>query len=369
MNEAMKIGMYLRGLSEPGGGGVWEFLRHTMENMAKLIEKQDSLYIFHTMDKFIFNCQKPNVHPVYLKTRSKIVADYMLAPRIINQLNLDAVWFPKNVIPFGIQTKTVVTMHDLAFFMPELNAYLFGDTLYMRTMMKSSCKRADKIIAVSDNTKKDIEQILNIDPGEIIRIYEGVDPVYRIIRDERHLQSVKEKYQLPDSFILFTGSLTPRKNVLRLIAAFNKISSKTNLDLIITGNKQYKTRKEQKFIEGNPRIRALGLIDSIDMPALYNLAEIYIYPSLYEGFGLPILEAQACGIPVIASKTSSLPEVGGDSVFWIDPYDIDDIAAAILKVNSDTSLQKSLIKKGFANITRFSWEKTAKETLSVLKRV
>ena len=233
-------------------------------------------------------------------------ADFALAPFHINRMNLDVVWFPKNVIPYGVAPRRVVTVLDLAYYLAELNAYRLMDTLYMKRMIKSSSKRADAIISKSDNTKNDLIRIFSIQPEMITTVHLGANEGYRPIDDDKALQKIRHKYQLPDQFLLFTGSITPRKNLSRLVEAFNRIEDKRGYHLVLTGNKLYKTDAELNLIRNSKNVKEIGFVDDEDMPLLYNLSDLFVYPSLYEGFGIPILEAQACGRPVISSSTSSL---------------------------------------------------------------
>lgn len=366
----MKIGIYARGLSNKLGG-VKEVIKLMCETLVHQIGPEDELFIFHNLKSAFFDTPKPRVTEIMLHCGSVFFCDYVLAPRAINQRNLDVVWFPKNVIPFFIKPKTVVTVHDLAYFLPEYRAYPFMDTLYMKIMIRRSCKRADRIVTVSHNTKSDVEKILHTSPRKIKVVHLGLDKKYRVIKDRASLQAVKEKYNLPDRFILNTGSITPRKNLLRLLLAFNAISATDpDIYLVLTGFISYKSERENKIIHQNPRIIKTGFVEDLDMPYLYNLAALYIYPSLYEGFGFPVLEAQACGCPVIAAHTSSIPEVGRDSVYYIrDPHRVEEIEAAMRHVLYDEGLRHQLIQKGHRNCAGFSWEKAGRDMLGILRGV
>ena len=364
----MRIGIYARGLSNKLGG-VKEVIKLMCETIAHQIGPEDELFIFHNLKQTFFGTPKPRVTEILLHCSSVFFCDYVLAPRAINRRNLDVIWFPKNVIPFFIKPRTVVTVHDLAYFLPQYRAYRLVDTLYMKTMIRHSCKRADRIIAVSNNTKSDVENILHTAPQKVKTVYPGLDKKYQVIKDRAGLQAVKEKYNLPDWFILNTGSITPRKNLLRLLHAFNHLSAKNpDVYLVLTGFISYKSERENKIIHQNPNIIKTGFVEDLDMPYLYNLAALYVYPSLYEGFGFPVLEAQACGCPVIAAHTSSIPEVGRDSVYYIrDPHRVEEIGSAMRHVLYDEGIRQRLIQKGHRNCAGFSWEKAGRDMLAILR--
>lgn len=364
----MRIGIYARGISGKVGGAK-EYIKSMTKAIIKNIKDNDELYIFHNLDKKYFNSNKKNVHEILLNSKNKIFCDFVLAPCSLNKLDLDVVLFPKNVVPFLVNSKKIVMVHDLAHFMPEYNAYPLIDTLYMKKMIKNSCKKSDKIIAVSENTKKDIVNILKIPESKIKVIYEAADEKYKIIIDKEKISLFRKKYNLCNKYILFTGGISPRKNLIRFIKAFNQISNKIPHKLVITGGKGWKNKDELKMINKTKKVMRIGFVKDEDMPYLYNLADLYVYPSLYEGFGLPILEAQACGCPVVCSNLSSIPEVAGNSVLYFNPYKIKDIGDKIMMLAKNESLKKDLIKKGFKNVKRFSWKKEVKQLLKVIENV
>lgn len=361
----MKIGIYARGLSEKVGG-VKQYIESMTKAIIEYIDDDTELYIFHNCKNNQFT-GKRNVREVILKSSNKMICDHILAPYYINKLKLDVVWFPKNVIPFFVKAKRIVTIHDLAYFLPEYNAYPIIDTIYMKTMMKSSCKRADRIIAVSENTKKDIVRLLDIPEKKIEVIYEAADEKYRIIKDKKELERVRKKYNLNKKFILFTGGISPRKNLVRLINAFNHISDQVPHDLVLTGGGgSWNNSKELELIKSNEKIKRIGYVSDKDMPYLYNLADIYVYPSLYEGFGLPVLEAHACGCPVIASKVASIEDIGGKGVLYVNPYNLSDVKGALLKALQDENHRNKLVKENFKNVKRFCWNKSSAQLLEII---
>ncbi len=365
----MKIGLYIRGLSEKSGGAKG-YIENLYKYVSKQIKKNDELVIIHNK-KWFSPTSKNNISFIQLKSKSKIICDFILAPKIINSLNLDVCLFPKNVIPFVINKniKKILSILDMGYFISRNNPYPFLDRIYMKIMIPISCRLADKIVAISKNTKKELVSFLKIPKEKIKVIYLGVSKNYRTIKNKAVLKKIQKKYCLDRPFIFYSGSISPRKNLKRLILSFEKIKNKFNLDLVITGNKAWNNKEEEQMIKENPRIKVLGCIPQRDLIHLYNLAEVYLYISLYEGFGLPILEAQACGCPVITSNISSMPEVAEKGALLVNPYSVNEIARAMKKVLENKKLRKKLINEGYKNVKRFSWKKCAKETLKICKEV
>ena len=283
--------------------------------------------------------------------------------------NIDIMLFPKNVLPFFIRCKSVIVIHDLAYYITKLNAYPLIDTIYMQLMIKSSVNRANRIIAISENTKKDIIKFTGITDDKITVIHEASDKKYRPIINETELDKIRNKYNLSKKIIVSHYSLSPRKNIVRLLTAFNSIKHKIPHKLVLVGGGSFNSKIEHNLIDKDSNVVNLGYVADEDMPYLYNLADLFVYPSLYEGFGLPPLEAMACGCPVITSNTSSMPEVVGDAGIMVDPYDVSGLAKSIHKVLTDDKLREDRIRKGLEWAKKFSWEKCARETLNVLEDV
>lgn len=364
--EEMKIGIAARGLSEQSGG-VKQYIESIASALLK-IDKVNEYYIFHNnhdhVDKF------PSAKNIVIESSNKMIWDYYLLPKTLRKFQLDIVIFPKNVLPFYIDTKSVIVIHDLAYFMPELNAYRLIDTIYMKLMIKSSLKRANHSISVSQNTKNDIIKITGTDEAKITVVYEAADTKYTKITDNSQLNEIKNRYKLDDKFIFYSGSLSPRKNMIRLLSAYKSIQDKIPHKLVLTGGKSQNDQNVHKIIDqlGDSVIK-LGHVPDEDMPFIYNLADLFVYPSLYEGFGLPPLEAMACGCPVIASKSSSIPEVVGNAAIMVNPHDVDDLAKTMYEVLTNDDLRENMVRKGLDRTKQFSWEKCAKECLIVLDEV
>ena len=231
-------------------------------------------------------------------------------------------------------------------------------------------KRSDKIIAVSYSTKQDLMNYFKISDNKIKVIYEAADQIFQPLSSEK-VQHFKDKYDLNYQYILYVGTLEPRKNIPLIIKAFYILNKEGfQHKLVIAGKKGWKYKTIYQLIDKlnlQKEVIFIGFIPDNDLPALYNAANLFVYPSLYEGFGLPPLEAMSCGCPVITSNISSLPEVVGDAGIMIDPYSVDELYEAMHKVLINEIVRKDMIKKGLERSQMFSWTKTAEETLKIYK--
>lgn len=273
-------------------------------------------------------------------------------------------------LPFFKKKKTAVTVHDLTplVFPKNFPPGIKGKIKWQ--IQKFSLRNSNVIITDSNSSKKDIIKFTGIDQEKIKVIYLAAGEKFKKIRNLK-----PSMRNLPEKFILYVGDATWNKNLVRLLYAIEK----TNLPLVMTGKalvtKDYDSRNAwnsdlvmvQELISKNKNITALGFVSEDDLIALYNSATIFIMPSLYEGFGLPILEAMSCGCPVLTTREGSIPEVAGEAAFYVNAYDINDIAKGIKKVFLDKNLQRELSMKGLKQAQKFSWEKTAHETNSVYK--
>lgn len=259
---------------------------------------------------------------------------------------------------------TVITVHDLAFYrMPKM--YDFTRRYYKQLIARPSIKKATRIIAISEHTKNEIVELIRVNPDKIDVIPYGLNPVFRQIENKDILESFCKKHRLPKNFILFVGTFQPRKNLDALLTAFSRIPASLRPPMVFCGQKGwlYKpifSRIGQLNLQ--KEIIVLGPLPNETLPLLYNSASLFVYPSLYEGFGLPLLEAMACGVPVLASNGTSIPEVVGDAAETVNPKDIDAISNSLERLFSDDEKRNRLIKSGLKRASIFSWEKTARLT-------
>jgi glycosyltransferase involved in cell wall biosynthesis len=277
--------------------------------------------------------------------------------KITNKLKLDIYHGLSHELPVGIEktsAKPIVTIHDLIFLRyPEF--YKKIDREIYDKKFRHACRIATRIHAISEQTKQDLISYYNVPAEKITVIYQSINPIFFHKADHDFKFDLRKKHQLPKKFLLSVGTVESRKNLLSLLEGMT--SAKIYVPLVVVGKSTDYMQKVQKFIEADLnrlQVYFLPRISDDELAALYQMAEVMIYPSFFEGFGLPVAEAQASGCPVITSNISSLPEAGGDAAYYVDPAKPDEIGEALQTILSDTALRKSMIAKGKANAHRFT---------------
>ena len=271
-------------------------------------------------------------------------------------------------LPMMLPVPGVLTVHDLSGYLyPELHT---GKTHMVNLMYPFFVKKASRIIAVSEFTAKELKNNFPGASEKITVIHEAPPPEYTPIRDKYILEEVRKRFSLPERFFLFLGTLEPRKNLTGLLDAFYSVADSIPQSLVISGGIGWKTEtifeKLQNGMMGG-KVFLTGYIDNADVQALLSMAEFFVYPSLYEGFGLPVLESMACGTPVITSSVSSMPEIAGNAALLVDPLSKDSIAEAIKMMALDSIGRKEFSEKGLKRASKFSWRKAAGETMDVYR--
>lgn len=369
----MRIGIDCRLYSPHFGIGryVYELVRHLVE--------MDSLHTFvlfkNTRDQLVNKSDR--VEEVFVGANHYSIHEQTKFLKILTGAKLDLMHFTHFNAPLLYKGKSVVTIHDLTihFFPGKKMNSLFYRGVY-KLVMKSVCKKAERIIAVSKNTKNDIVEQLRIPEEKVSVIYEAAGEEFKQIGDQGVLEEIRKKYQIIKPLILYTGNWRTHKNLVRLIEAFSLLREAKGFDaeLMITGEKDGKyapavMRAVEKFgvIEN---VIFPGIVPEEDLVSLINLAQVYVFPSLYEGFGLPPLEAMKCGTVTCVSNVSSIPEVcGQENAFFFNPYDVSDMTENLHLACTDETQRNEIIKKGLERVKEFSWEKTAEETMGVYNKL
>lgn len=368
------------------GSGIGHYTYNLLREFARLDQQHEHQYHLYGENNFLRKLPLPitleateyaqvaerlrvNV-PFPFKNLCRVIMTRK--PQIVlRMLGIDLCWGNNFLGIFGPSFKTVITIHDMVYkhYPGITHPAMYKDLVQD---LYDHAHSAHLIIAVSESTKRDVIKFLGVSEERIRVIYNGVRSQFQPIHDQGVLEQIRKKYNLPRQFILFAGMLEPRKNIVGLIRAFKKLTDDQEFRhwLVIAGSKGWQYEEIFKAAEDlgiKERVVLTGYIPDQDLVAIYNLADVFAYPSFYEGFGLPVLEAMACGTPVITSNVSSLPEVGGDAAVYVDPGRIEEIALSIKNVLSDNSLRQSLREKGLARSKNFSWENAARQTLRVFE--
>jgi glycosyltransferase involved in cell wall biosynthesis len=299
--------------------------------------------------------------------------EQVLLPVYARRDHLDVLFCPAYTTPILVNYRTVTAIHD-AIYAQRQNHLPPKETWAPRIFSWLAARVSDRIIAVSEFSKRQIVHDYGIPANRIDVIYEASDPSFSPVRDQDKMSAMKERYGLQGEFVLYVGQILQRRHVPCLLQTFRSLRQHFQaIQLVLVGkNRTY------PFVDIQALIKEMGLQDTVvwkenvpdeDLVLLYNAAEVLVYVSSQEGFGLPVLEAMACGCPVITSSTSSLPEVAGDAALQVTPGDVDELTEAIRQVLTDRSLRERLAKKGLHRAAQFSWRRTAEQTLKVLESV
>ncbi len=296
----------------------------------------------------------------------------------LRRLNIDLYHGLSHEIPVGLHKtgiKTVVTMHDLIFERyPQ--QYKAVDVAIYRKKFRYAAMHADRVIAISKQTSMDLQQYYGVPEKKIRVCYQSCNPAFGQPLSEEHLQEVRAKYNLPQQYLLSVGSVIERKNLLTVCKALHALKGKPDIPLAVIGTGGEYMQKVKEYIRTNGLTDKVlwlserpGGVDSADMPAIYKTATLMLYPSVFEGFGIPILEALQSRLPVITSNVSCMPETGGDAARYVDPYNVDDMAQAILEVSTDELQRKEMTERGISHAANFTPELCAAHVMNVYKEL
>ncbi|MFZ0453192.1 MAG: glycosyltransferase family 1 protein, partial [Ignavibacteriaceae bacterium] len=308
-----------------------------------------------------------NVEEKFVKASSKFYWDQVAIPIAARQSKIDILFHTKFTVPFFTNCKTVMVLHGASWFVhPEIYKNKF-DLMYIKTIMPLYCRKADALISNSSLTTNDFINILHIPKEKIRTVYYGLNPIFKQIHDTQKLNDIKIKYNLPNHFIVTVSRYDPRKNFCTIFKAFTKSRVEGDLKLLAVGKDSDKYREECKINGSDYENDVIfpGYVEQSDLPYIYNLAKLLIFPSVYEEFGIPLLEAMACGCPIVASNTGAIPEITGGSAFLADPFDADSLGDGITKIIGDSQFKQGLVEKGLEQVKNFTWEKNASETMKI----
>ncbi|MBI5147600.1 MAG: glycosyltransferase family 4 protein [Parcubacteria group bacterium] len=380
LKKEMRILVDIRLLSKGGTSGIEEYTRSLLGALLEIDRKNEYLLFYNGFSKIaepIDLKKNPNAEIVNWKIPNKLFdfsARFLNRPKLDDRFGADVVFSPHfNILGAGKRAKRVITFHDLSF-IHHPDFFSRRRRLWHKLQdYKRRALEADRIIAVSDFTRSDLIRTLGVSPEKTRTIYSGVSGSFRpIAAADGTLQEFLNRKKLAAPYLLYLGTIEPRKNIIAVIRAFNEIKGDSRLSdrkLVLAGGRGWLYKEVLKTAERSPYrndILFFGRVEPEERKFLYNGAEIFVYPSFFEGFGFPPLEAMACGTPVVVSNRSSFPEIIGDSAPMIDPWRAGELSAMIKSVLLNGELRRALVVAGLRNAAGFDWKKTARETLETL---
>lgn len=365
----MRIGLDATPLPpQPVGAGV--YIVQLIRALAQIeCEHQFVVFVHAGRRGLIEEAPLPGVEWVVLPDlppARRLLWEQTALPGLARRLRLDLLHSLHYTCPLVLPCRSVVTLHDLTFFFfPHLHTR--AKRIFFPLAMRLSARSADALAAVSENTRRDAMRVLKIAPERIFTTPNGISPIFRPISDPAQLEACRARYDLPEQFILFVGLVEPRKNLPLLIEAYAYLRQQQAAPpLVIVGRFGWMSDQIQAQVDGlglHEQVRFTGYVPLEDLPLVYNLSTIFVYPSRYEGFGFPPLEAMACGAPVITSGVSAMLDTVGDAGLLTPPDDQPALENALRRLLNDPDLRQELAARGRARAAEFTWTRTAQETL------
>lgn len=378
----MRIGIEAQRLFRPHKHGmdrvVLELIRH-----LQILDKENEYFVFVKPDvdnQVIKNTD--NFTIVEVPGGAYPIWEQLKLPKLAKAYQCDVLHCTSNTAPWSVKMPLITTLHDIIFKESSIVEQLISSAswyqkmgnLYRRWVVNRVVKRSDQLITVSNYEKQNITHSYSLNNNAIATVYNGVNSQFTAVFESTTVEAVKAKYQLPDQFLLHIGNTDPRKNTARVLEAFYQYIQETSevIPLVLMGlnQAQLKTILKTTGLDNQLReyIVLTGYVADDDLPVIMHLSELFLFPSLREGFGIPIIEAMACGVPVITSNTSSMPEVAGNAACLVVPTSTKSIFEAIIKIRTDSNYRATLVERGLERYKSFSWNHTAQKVLDIYQQ-
>jgi glycosyltransferase involved in cell wall biosynthesis len=345
--------------------GIGTYIRNLLRQLARLDRETEFVVFCRDDDRASLALLGENFRAVTESAANYSIVEQFRIPLALKREGVTLFHAPHYVLPPLVRCQSVVTIHDCIHLMfPQYLPNRIA-LAYARTSIDLAARRATRVMTVSESSKRDILRFVDTEPDKIDVIYNAYDERFGVEPREEDVVRVRERYQLHDEFVLYAGNVKPHKNLERLIEAFDLVRKRglDHLKLVLIGDEISKYAALRRAVHQHQLhkyVRFVGYLPEETLAVMYRLAGVFVFPSLYEGFGLPPLEAMASGTPVVTSNVSSLPEVAGDAAVLVDPYDPHAIADGIHRVLTDEDLRRSLRQKGLARAKQFSWEQSVR---------
>ncbi len=369
----MTIGIDARSLIGKRAG-VGRYLYNLLKGLSAIDkENQYVLYFHEEVKERVVDRPNFNQRIIYLPILQNYFTwtHFRLPPELLAH-RTDIFHFPFYTMPLLVSCPSVVTIYDITFHLhPEW--FSLKGKVAQTPFCRLAARHVDRIITCSETSKNDIQRAYSVPDDKIEVVYPAAGPEFAVMSRREARGLIGAKYGIKDKFFLYVGTIHIRRNIERLVRAFKLfLAKRPDHRLVLVGKVEWPYLDVKGLIEGlglSGRVMHLGYVDDNVLPLIYNAAEVFLYPSLYEGFGLPVLEAMACGTPVIASRNSALRELFSDSALLIDPHSVEAMGDAMTLLSEDRGLREELVSKGLEKVKRFSWEEAAEKTLQVYRQI
>jgi glycosyltransferase involved in cell wall biosynthesis len=356
--------------------GIGTYIRNLVRQLTRIDQETEYVLLCQERDRQIAGELElgRNFRAVIDRSASYSIREQISVPIVLGRQNPDLFHAPHYVLPPLVRCRSVVTIHDCIHLMfPQYLPNRLA-LAYARSSIWMAARTSSRILTVSEASKRDILRFFNVPPEKITVIYNGIDQRFHVKPPDEEMARVRQRYQLEGDFVLYVGNVKPHKNLGRLLDAFHQVrqGGLDHLKLVVIGDEISKYTELRRLVHRlnlHKHIRFLGFMPDETLAVLYRLAAVFVFPSLYEGFGLPPLEAMASGTPVVTSNVSSLPEVVGDAAVLVDPNDAESIADGMRRVLTDPTLAATLTERGLARAAEFSWERSVRQINAIYREL
>ena len=364
----MRIAFDLRRIKNPGIG---RYMKCLVEAILRQEPQHDYFLILHPEAEGMIQAGNGRTRKLPCRLPTYSIREQLGLPGMLRRNQVDLLHSPHFLLPLVRPCPAVVTIHDVIYLACQQDLPSRAGRLYYRGMMAAAVRLAKRIITDSEYSKRDIVRYLRVTADKIVVVYPGVSPAFWRA-SEPELDTVRSRYRIEDDYILYAGIYKPRKNHGGLLRAFGQfLAHGGSAKLVIAGSLQEEGERHLRQLAGAlgiaNKVIFTGFVDDPQLRALYSGAHLYACPSLYEGFGFTVLEAMACGTPVVCSTETSLPEVAGEAARYADPRDPEEFGRALYEVSTNAGLRRQLAEKGRDNLRRFNWEQSAAQTFAIYR--
>ena len=366
----MRIAVMLRHLGHERGG-IGTYTRQLLAALLRIDAGNEYLLLYRDAGLLGTYAQHPNVEEAVLSAPSALLWDQVAVPRAARRAGIDVVFNPKLSVPVLTRARTILIMHGAEWFVSP-RTFSIPYRIYHRVFAPIYARKAAAIVTPSRDAAGKVQDHLRLPRGKMVPIHHGLAPHFRPVTDRNALAAVRQKHRLPEQYILWVGQVYPTKNLPRILLAFAELRRRFPHKMVIVGSRSWKAERELVTIRSHgleSDVILTGHVPDEDLPAIYSMASLLLAPSLYEGFGLCLLEAMACGCPVVTSRAGACPEVAGDAAALVDPHDVEAIVDAAAVILSYPQVARMMVESGLRRVKEFSWETCARETLALFERV